>query len=103
MKKLSISLATSRIISGVGRLPLDGRFSIQMLSADLSGPTIFNLQLSLDGTNWDNAVANDTDISDTLVVNETKIKAFECAGEAYWHILFAGVTTGTVNCLIHQV
>ena len=52
-KSGSISLGTTRVIKGI--VPLAGLFSVQLLSADLSANTDFNLQFSNDGTNWGNA------------------------------------------------
>ena len=95
MKSGSIALGTTRVIQGV--VPLTGRFSVQMLSANLSADTTFNLQFSLDGTNWDNAMdTTGSDISDTLVQSATKVVSYDAAPAISFRILFAGVTTGTV-------
>jgi hypothetical protein len=101
LKSGSIVLATVRSFTGI--VPLRGSFTVQMLSADISGSTVFNLQFSLDGTNWDNAQESGTDIYDTLVQSATMIKSFEADPGIYFRILFAGVTTGTVNYVISGV
>jgi len=97
----SIVLATVR--SFVGVVPQKGTFSVQMLSANLSADTAFNLQFSLDNTNWDNAQESGTDISDTLVDDVVMIKSFEADPGISFRILFAGVTTGTVEYVINGV
>lgn len=90
----SIVLATARNFGAV--VPLKGIVTVQMLCDNLSGNTTFNLQLSLDKTNWDNAQESGTDISDILVDGAVMIKSFELDPGIYWRILFAGATTGTV-------
>jgi len=97
----SISLGTTRSFSNV--VQPKGSFTVQMLSTNISGSTVWNLQFSLDGTNWDNAQESGTDISDTLVQSATMIKSFEADPGIYFRILFAGVTTGTVNYIINVV
>lgn len=99
MKTGSIVLATVRNFTGV--VPIRGRFSIQMLSTNLSADTTFNLQFSLDGTNWDNAQESGTDVSDVLVANATMIKSFESDKGLKFRILFAGATTGTIAYVIN--
>jgi hypothetical protein len=97
----SIILATVRNFTGV--VPLRGRFTIQMLSANLSADTTFNLQFSLDGTNWDNAQDAGVDISDSLVQSATMIKSFDADPGILFRILFAGATTGTIAYVINGV
>jgi len=99
MKTGSIVLGTIRYFKGI--VPSRGSFTVQMLCTNLSGNTTFNLQLSLDGTNWDNAQEAGTDISDTLVDDAVIIKSFAADAGAYWRILFAGATTGTVSYIIN--
>lgn len=95
----TIDLSVSRIIAGV--TPTDGRFSVQMLSDDVSATTTFNLEFSLDGTNWDVAVDNGTDVSDTLVLDETKLVSYESDSGLNFRIIFIGATTGTVNYIVN--
>lgn len=90
----SIVLATARNFGAA--VPLKGVFTVQMLCANLSAGTTFNLQFSLDKVNWDNAQESGTDISDTLVDDTVMIKSFEADPGIYWRIIFAGATTGTV-------
>ena len=91
----SINLATVRSFSGT--TPRDGAFSIQMLSANLSGNTTFSLQYSLDGENWANAKSNGEDVTGTLVDDTTYFNSYEADTSIFFRILFAGVTTGTVD------
>lgn len=91
----SISLATARSFAGV--VPAYGSFTVQMGSSDLSASTVWNLQFSLDGINWDNAQEYGIDISDTLVQSDVVIRLFNADAGLNFRILFAGATTGTVN------
>lgn len=95
----SINLGTTRIIAGV--VPLKGRFSVQMNSADLSANTDLTLQFSLDKTYWDAAQEAGTDVTDTLVAATPLVKSFESDPSLYWRIVFSGATTGTVNYIIN--
>lgn len=97
MAKITGSILLATVRSFGAAVPLKGVLTVQMLSANLSANTTFNLQLSLDKTNWDNAQESGTDISDTLVDDVTMIKSFEIDPGIYWRILFAGETTGTVD------
>lgn len=94
----SIDLGVSRVIGLIS--PLDGNFAIQMLSSDISASTTFSLEVSLDGTNWDVAQEAGTDITDTLVQSETKVKIVETADKLYFRVIFAGATTGNVSYVI---
>ena len=96
-----VALATARTLKG--QVPTRGRFTVQLLSGDLSDDTTFNLQLSLDKSNWDNAVDAGTDISDTLVQGEAKVVSYEADPGIYWQIIFAGATTGNIAYLINEV
>lgn len=98
MKTGSIVLASVRSFGGI--VPLDGRFSIQLLSENLSANTTFNLQFSLDKTNWCNAQESGVDITFTLVDDAPNLKSFEADPGIYWRVLAAGATTGTVNYII---
>jgi hypothetical protein len=91
----SIVLASVREITGI--VPLDGRFSVQLLSTNLSGETTLNLYLSADGTNWDIAQEAGADIEDSIVDDVTKVLSFEADPAMYYKIVFAGATTGTVS------
>jgi len=95
----SIVLASTRVIQGV--VPQNGSFSIQLLCANLSAETTFNLELSCDKTNWDIAQEAGTDIVDSIVDDVTKVKSFDADPGMFWQIKFAGVTTGTVNYVIN--
>jgi hypothetical protein len=97
----SIDLSESRIIGGV--VPSRGRFSIQMLSENLSETTTFGLEISADGDNWDVAEEAGTDVTDTLVDDTTKVVSFESDPGMYWQIKFAGSTTGDVAYIINGV
>lgn len=94
MKTGSISLATVREIVGV--TPQRSEFTIQLLSANLSADTTVNLQLSLDKTNWDNAVESGSDIALTLSDDVPLVRSFAVDAGIYFKVLFAGATTGTV-------
>jgi len=98
MKKESIDLSVVRIISGI--VPPKGRFSFQLMSTNLSASTTFSLQFSLDNKDWDTAQESGADVTDTLVVNECKIKSFESDPMVHWRVLFSGVTTGVVTYVL---
>lgn len=98
MKTGSIVLASVRSFGGI--VPLEGRFSIQLLSANLSADTTFNLQFSLDKTNWCNAQEAGTDVTFILVNSTTIVRSYEADSTIYWRVLAAGATTGTVNYII---
>lgn len=100
-KSGSISLGTTREIKGI--VPLNGLFSVQLLSANLSGDTTFNLQFSNDGTNWGNAKEAGTDISDTLSQSTVNFNSFSGVPGTRFKILFAGATTGTVNYVLNAL
>lgn len=95
LKTGSIILGTIRYFTGI--VPLRGRYTIQMLSTNLSGNTIWNLQVSVDGTSWENAKELGTDISDTLVDDLVQVRTFEGNPGDKFKILFDGATTGTVT------
>lgn len=95
MKTGSINLATVRYIRGV--VPLNGLFSIQLKSTDLSASTDFNLQYSNDKTDWCNASEGGVEITSTLVQSETNYNAFSGVPGTHFQILFSGATTGNVN------
>ena len=97
MKDGTINLASVRYFTD--RAPMDGELVIQMKSTNLSANTTFNLYLSLNGTDWDIAQESGTDISDTLIANETKIKSFLVNKGIHFKIEFTGVTTGLVQYL----
>ncbi len=101
MKTGSISLGTTRVIKGV--VPLNGLFSVQLLSANLSGNTTFNLQFSNDGTNYANAKEAGTDITDTLVQSTVNFNSFSGVPGTRFQILFAGVTTGDVDYVLNAI
>lgn len=94
----SIDLGVSRVIGLIS--PLDGNFAIQMLSSDISASTTFSLEVSLDKTNWDVAEEAGSEITDTLVQSETKVKIIESADQLYFRVKFDGASTGTVNYVI---
>jgi len=96
----TIDLEVSRVIKTVS--PLDGVFSVQMLSNDISASTDFTLEVSCDGINWDTAKEFGSDISDTLVINETMVKSFEVDAGLYFRINFGGVTTGNVDYIVNS-
>lgn len=100
-KSGSISLGSTRVIKGI--IPLTGLFSVQLLSADLSANTTFNLQYSSDGTNWANAKEAGTDIADTLVQATVNFNSFSGVPGTRFRILFAGVTTGTVDYILNAL
>ena len=95
MKDGQINLATVREFTG--QVPSNGELTIQIKSADLSASTTFSFQLSLNGSGWDIAQENGTDITDTLVANEDKIKSFSVVPNILFKIKFDGVTTGIVT------
>jgi hypothetical protein len=96
----SIVLASVRSFGDVS--PQNGFFTFQMLCTNLSGDTTWNLQFSLDGTNWKNAKEAGTDITGTLSDDVVTLEVVNTAPGVRWRILFAGATTGTVNYLINQ-
>jgi hypothetical protein len=94
----TVDLAASLYVpNSAGRRLTYGIGSVQMLSANISATTTFYLELSVDGTNWDNAVDAGVDVSDTLVVNVTKVVNFESMVGIYWRIRFASGNTGVIT------
>lgn len=100
-KSGSINLAEVRIITGI--VPLRGKFTVQMLSENLSGNTTFNLQFSCDGENYWNATDAGEAITGTLVDDTVLGVSYEGDPGLNFKILFAGVTTGTVDYVINGV
>lgn len=90
----SIDLSSVREIEAT--FPLDGIFSIDMLSSDVSETTTFSVQGSVGGTNYDILQDSGTDITDTLVVDETKYIAVAGRPGDKVKIVFAGSSTGNV-------
>lgn len=97
MKSGTINLASVRTITGV--TPSDGRFSVQLLSADLSADTTVYLDLSLDGTNWGVAQESGADVSDTIVAATTKVISYSVDQGVYFRVRLDGATTGSVAYL----
>lgn len=95
----SINLANVRSFGRI--VNLKKSFSVQMLSTNLSADTTFNLQFSLDNTNWCNAQSAGTDVTIILKDDIAQVVSFEADSEVYWRVLAAGVTTGTVNYIIN--
>lgn len=91
----SIDLSEVRVIEGY--VPLKCVFGVQMKSTDLSAETTWNLQFSNDGTNWANAKESGTDITGSITQNVVSYESFAGVARSKYRILFAGVTTGTVN------
>jgi len=91
----TIDLSSTRVIEGF--TPLDGRASVELLSADLSDDTTVLLELSVSGDNWDTAEESGTAISDTLVQGETKIISFEADQRIKFRVRFDGATTGNIT------
>lgn len=94
MKTGTINLASVREIEGT--TTKQRSFTIQLLSTDLSADTTVNLQISLDGTNWDNAQESGSDIALTLSDDTPLVVSFAIDPGIYFKILFGGATTGTV-------
>lgn len=94
----SVDLSSSLYVpTSAGQRLVYGLGSIQMLSSDISDTTAFYLELSLDQTNWDNAVELGVDVEDTLVRSETKVVNFESTVGIYWRIRFANGNTGNIS------
>ncbi len=100
VKSGSIVLGTIRYFGDT--VPQNGFFTVQMLCNNLSAGTTYNLQFSLDGIEWANAQESGTDITGTLADDVTKVIPIQTSPGIRWKILFAGVTTGTVNYQISQ-
>ena len=86
-----------------GKIPSRGRFTIQMLSDDLSADTTWNLEVSADGITFANAQESGIDISGTLVAQEPTVRTFEGNPGDTWQITFAGATTGVVEIVVNGV
>jgi len=100
MRTGSIDLAVSRVIELTA--PLSGVWAIQLDSADVSASTDLNVEVSLDGTNWDVARESGTDITDTLVQAETTVITVLGKAKNFYRINFEGATTGTVTYLVNR-
>lgn len=97
----SINVANVVTIPSQGYKSANGHmFSVQMISTDLSKETTLTLQLSLDGTNWDNAVEAGTDITDTVVANVAKVVSYEVNAGVFWRIAVTAGSTGTISYII---
>ena len=90
-----INLATNKEIKG--KVPQSGVLTIQMKSTNISVTSTFNLWLSMNNNDWDIAQESGTDIADTLVLNETKLKTFVTDPSVYFKIVIAGTPTGNVS------
>jgi hypothetical protein len=101
IKTGSIVLGTIRYFTG--KVPSRGKFTIQMLSTDLSAETTFNVQISADGLEFDNAYELGEAVTGTIADDVTTVKTYEGNPGDTFKILFAGVTTGTVNYKINGV
>ena len=99
-KSETIDLEVSRVIKVVS--PLNGVFSVHMLSDNISESTAWTLEGSADGTNWDTMQESGSDIGDTLVVDVPMLKSFEVDAGLYFRINFAGSTTGDVAYIINS-
>ena len=97
----SIDLEVTREI--VATFPLDGLFSIDMLSDDISATTTFSVYGSVGGTNYDVLQDSGSDITDTLVVDETKYLAVAGRPGDKVKIVFAGATTGNVTYNVRAI
>lgn len=99
----TVALATSRIIPTAAGVKMNRqKISIQLLSANLSAPTTFAPEGSVDGTNWDVLTENDTDISHTLADDVPFFRIYELDKDAYIRWNLAGVTTGDVAYKINN-
>lgn len=101
----TINLATSRTLPQEGYHTANGNLSsIQMATSGLSGATDFAVEVSLDGTGWDVARDNGTDITGQLTTGHTAtapyIESFEFNPGIYWRVNFGGSTTGVIPYVI---
>lgn len=99
MKTGSINLATVRFVNGV--IPSKGRFTIELMSEDLSAETTFNVQISASGDNYANAQESGADIEGTIANSTATVKTYEGNPGDRFKILFAGATTGNVSYVIN--
>ena len=98
MKTRTLELtAEAREIVGT-KTPRSGAFAIELFCANLSASTEVRLYLSVSGEHWDIAELNGEDLVWTLVDDQAKVIQPECVPDMFWKLVFAGVTTGTVNC-----
>ena len=95
MKTGTINLSELRVIQGA--VPLKGVTSVQLLSANLSGSTTFNLQFSNDKISWANAKESGADVTGTLISGAVIFEAFSGIPGSYYQIIFAGATTGNIS------
>lgn len=101
MRTGSIVLGTIRYFTA--KIPSRGKLTIQLLSENLSAETTFNVQISADGTAFQNAQEAGTDITGTIADDVTTVKTYEGNPGDTVKILFAGATTGTVSYVINGV
>jgi hypothetical protein len=90
----TIDLGVTRIIPLLS--PIDGTFSIELLSADLSADTTFFIEQSVSGTNWAAAKEAGTAISETLVQSTVFVDVYEIDKYNEFRIRFDGATTGNI-------
>ena len=99
----SVALATSRLIPTAAGVKMNRqKISIQLLSTNLSAPTTFAPEGSVDGTNWDVLTENETDITHTLVDDAPFFRTYENDKDTYIRWALAGVTTGDVAYKINN-
>ena len=99
----TVALATSRFIPTSGGVKMNRhKISVQLLSTNLSAPTTFAPEGSVDGTNWDVLTENDTDISHSLADDVPFFRIYELDKDAYIRWNMAGVTTGDVAFKINN-
>lgn len=93
----SQALATSRYYPSSSGVQMSRkRIGVQFTSSDLSAETTFAPEISLDGTSWDVAVENNTDLSHKISANSPFVRIYEMDKGVYVRWNMAGVTTGTI-------
>jgi len=91
----SINISSSLHIPSISGSKMGyNNVSVQILSSNISTPTIFYVEFSLDQVNWN------TETQDLLVQSETKLFVFQYPAGAFWRIRFDSGNSGIVNYII---
>lgn len=102
----SINLANTLIIPEEGFQPhnLDGRFTVELWSDDISAPKVCSLEVSLSKNRWFPAKESGTAITVTLESGDAKavFLPVQVNPHGWWRISIAAGATGTVNYIIHD-
>ncbi len=92
------NLATSLYIpASAGDTIETGMVAIQVIASDISaGTQTAYLELSIDGTSWDNAIENGTDVTTTLADEVPALVVFETKPGLKYRLRVANGATGTI-------